>query len=219
MFLYRGKSVVKTINPIEMPKVIITKKAFLKMSSIVNHSKMEVSWLGIVEELEDSTFCIEDVYLFDQVVTAVTTEISARAIMEFAEKIIMADPINGPNNTNKIRMWGHSHVNMTVAASSVDNNQMRTFQNNGCKHFIRLICNKLGDMQIDFYDYENNFIYENIYWTTTIDNVYETEIMSELNKKVTVAPVLYGNYYGGKGQFLPKKNNAVPQNLKKEREK
>lgn len=196
MFVREGETTIKKMDYKDTPKIIISEKAALKMHSIVAYSQKEVGWLGIVEEKQDNIFYIEDVYLFEQKVTATTTEISAASIMEFAEKIISADPVGGISKVNKIRMWGHSHVNFAVEASITDDRQMDVFQRNGCKYFIRLICNKPGNMKIDFFDYQEEMIYENVLWSIFMNNEYELNIISELKTKVTeVMPIFNSKGY------------------------
>ena len=79
---------------------------------------------------------------------------------------------NGMDIWNNMRVWGHSHVNMSTSPSGQDDKQMETFLENENNFFIRIIGNKKGDFKIDIYDYEVGVLYENM----KFDVVYDEDV-------------------------------------------
>ena len=127
--------------------VFILPEARNKMELYCDLSSGEIGWLAFVERFETQGFLITDCVLLKQEVNGSTTEIDPNALLEFW------------NNTpvekhNLIKMWGHSHVNMSPTPSGQDNEQMEYFKD-GNPWFIRLITNKKREYHIDIYDYVN----------------------------------------------------------------
>lgn len=171
-----------TAKEVELPKIYFTTDVLMKMKTYVDEHDKEISWLGVVEK-EDNTYTVTDVMLFKQKVSGVTTDISEESLTEFGTKLIA----EGKTDLfNKIRLWGHSHVNMQVFASGTDNETFEQFYPH-CDYFIRLIVNKRGDITVDFVDMPNNLKFENIPWEElkTSEQVYIEELMAEFNKDYT----------------------------------
>lgn len=145
-----------------IPIVIISKVALSKMQLYVENCQNEIGWLGVVTKTNDSLFIVEDVYLFKQNVHMATTEITPEGLSEFAEDLL-SQP-DGIDIWNNIRLWGHSHVNMSTSPSKQDNDQMLTFAQGGHPWFLRIIANKKGNISIDLYDYSQGIIYKNLNW-------------------------------------------------------
>lgn len=135
-----------------VPKVLISEQAINEMYIYTKEVPDEVGWLGTVEQLEDGTYYIGKTYLFDQEVHGTTTEITPEGLSSFGEELLKQP--DGMDIWNSLKMWGHSHVNMGTTPSGQDDKQMQEFENIGHEYFIRLICNKKGELRIDFYNYE-----------------------------------------------------------------
>ena len=118
-----------------------------KMEMYCDLSEGEIGWLAYVEQFDKQGFLITDCALLKQEVHSTTTEITAEGLLEFWNN-------STPENQAKIKLWGHSHVNMSVTPSTQDNNQMDYFKD-GNPWFIRLITNKKREYYIDIYDYAN----------------------------------------------------------------
>lgn len=128
-------------------QVYVTPQARQKMEMYCDLSEGEIGWLGYVEDMGAAGFLIADVALLKQEVHATTTEITPEGLLEFWNATPAEDHC-------KIKIWGHSHVNMGVTPSSQDNEQMAYFKE-GNPWFIRLITNKKREYYIDVYDYLN----------------------------------------------------------------
>lgn len=206
-----------------VPTVGISSEALAKMSIYVDECTEEIGWLGTAYK-EGNEFYIEDVFLFDQDVHATTTEITPDGLTDFATELL-AKGDEGMEIWNNLKMWGHSHVDMAVSPSGQDDAQMVTFKEGGHDWFIRLICNKKGELKVDLYDYQTGVTYLDLKWVEVmsedeatiqdqIDELYallegleeerikkyEEGIKAEMKTKVREmkATSKYGYYRGGK---------------------
>lgn len=194
---------LKTVQP---PTVFVTPLALFKMQTYVDKCDMEIGWLGIVEKCENNTYVIMDTLLFKQEVHATTTEINEQNLMEVAEEILSRP--NGVELYNKIKMWGHSHVNMGVTPSGQDDLQIESFGANN-DYFIRIIANKKREMKVDLYDWVNGMKYLaldwNVLWTTDVGvDIIEKEMKEKVTKKQTT---YFNTGYYGKQIKQPSKNS------------
>ena len=186
----------------DIPQIIILPLALQKMEYYVKHCDTEIGWLGQVVR-QDNYYIIKDVYLFKQEVHSTTCEITPEGLAEFAEEILNQE--NGLEIYNSIRLWGHSHVNMTVSASGQDDSQMKLFKETGCDWFLRTIANKHGDMEFTLFDYKNNYIVEDVPWQMWIglDIELEDSIKKEIESKVQKKT--YTTLYHYDGEWVPGK--------------
>lgn len=149
-------------SEMSLPKIFISKKATNKMLIYIDECSKEVGWLGTVEQHKD-IYLIDDVMLFEQEVSSVTTDIDEGDLSKFASnKMEELGAEEGSNLLNSVKMWGHSHVNMGVTPSSTDDKSMEMFGESGHDFFIRLIANKKGVMKIDLFDYERGIVFYNL---------------------------------------------------------
>ena len=162
-----------------IPHVHISATALDKMQVYVNEMADEIGWLGTTRR-EGNDIYIEDVFLFRQQVHGTTTEITPEGLEEFGMEILQRP--DGMDLWNSMKMWGHSHVNMSVTPSGQDNTQMADFERIGHDYFVRLIANKKGDMRIDVYEYDKGLEFHQVPWNRyEVDNafeVYEEQISS-----------------------------------------
>lgn len=128
-------------------ELYILPEARNKMELYCDLSEGEIGWLAYVEQFDKQGFLITDCALLKQEVHATTTEITAEGLLEFWNNT----PVE---QQAKIKLWGHSHVNMSVSPSGQDDSQMEYFRD-GNPWFIRLITNKKREYHIDIYDYAN----------------------------------------------------------------
>jgi len=159
------------------PQIGINANALAKMSVYVDKCPDEIGWLGTVESIGKRRYIISDVFLFDQNVHSTTTEITPEGLSTFGEEILTRP--DGMEIWNNLKMWGHSHVNMGVFASGQDDKQMEEFESIGQPWFVRLICNKKGDMTIDFFDYEHGISYLDVPWIE-LSSPEESEIKNKI---------------------------------------
>lgn len=128
-------------------ELYILPQARNKMELYCDLSEGEIGWLAFVEQFDKQGFLITDCALLKQEVHSTTTEITAEGLLEFWNAV-------APEKHEQIKLWGHSHVNMSVNPSGQDDSQMEYFKD-GNPWFIRLITNKKREYYIDIYDYAN----------------------------------------------------------------
>ena len=161
------------------PKISININAMNKMKEYVRQSDLEIGWLGTSRRV-GNVFYIDDVFLFRQEVHATTTEITTEGLNEFAMELLYEE--NGVEIWNNMKLWGHSHVNMTTSPSGQDDKQIEVFAENAEDFFIRIIANKSGDFRIDLYDFTTGVIYEKLPYE--ISYGADTDIIESLYKKI-----------------------------------
>lgn len=161
------------------PKISININAMNKMKEYVRQSDLEIGWLGTSRRV-GNVFYIDDVFLFRQEVHSTTTEITTEGLNEFAMDLLYEE--NGVEIWNNMKVWGHSHVNMTTSPSGQDDKQIEVFAENAEDFFIRIIANKSGDFRIDLYDFTTGVIYEKLPYE--ISYGADTDIIESLYKKI-----------------------------------
>jgi hypothetical protein len=128
-------------------ELFILPEARQKMELYCDLSEGEIGWLAFVERFDKDGFLITDCALLEQEVHSTTTEITAEGLLKFWDSV-------PAERHETIKLWGHSHVNMSTSPSGQDDSQMEYFKD-GNPWFIRLITNKKREYHIDIYDYQN----------------------------------------------------------------
>lgn len=169
------KTEVKVLET-ALPHVVIMQHALDKMWTYVQECADEVGWMGSIEQ-RGNIFILKDVYLFRQEVHSTTTEINAEGLNEFGMEIL-AQP-DGMDLWNSVKLWGHSHVNMSISPSGQDNDQMQTFAGIGHDYFFRLIANKKKDLKIDMFNYAMATIYLDVPWEVVV-SIEEEEVQQQI---------------------------------------
>lgn len=179
----------------DMPRVLISRAAYNAMWHYVDIASQEVGWLGTCLR-QDKDFLIEEVFLFKQEVSSVSTEITADGLAEMAQELISSRP-DGVEVCNNLRFWGHSHVNMGTSPSGQDDSQMDVFKESGHPFFVRAILNKQGRMEFTIYLYESGVKIVDAEWQIhePADQNLRSGIEAEFKTKVSQAR--YG--YAGLG--------------------
>lgn len=203
----------KVLYENDVPEIKVMPEAMYKMRYFIDKTDKEIGWLGYVNKVSDTLYIIEDVVLLKQQVHSATTEIDPGAIAELVTELNQTE--EGKIKYNKLKMWGHSHVNMSTSASGQDDSQMDDFAND--TFFIRLIGNKRGEWNVCLYDYEHNVLWSELslgyYYEVNIDDAaLDAEIkekVSEITYKSNKVPSYWDrytndNYYKwGKDAYTP----------------
>lgn len=188
------------------PTVFYTDEAWESLWYIINKSKKEVGWLGLVDIFDDGDYLITDIYIPPQEVDAANTDIAPEAMATLAMQII-----DEGKDPSKLRYWGHSHVNMGVSPSHTDEKQVDEYLETA-DMFIRGIYNKRGESKVDVYDKNKNYIFQcvtNTVYTEPLTKQQEKEIDRLLKENVTelVPKIQAGGY--NRSNNLNKKNQRV----------
>jgi len=141
---------------IKSPRVLITPDAYKRMNLYIEIAPKEVGWLGTVKRLANGDFLIEEVFLVEQEVTGVETEMSVAGREKLVLELLAGgDP--GLDKANTLHFWGHSHVRMSTGPSGTDENTMVQFGGEGHPYYIRGIFTKLGRGEFTLYLYEQGY--------------------------------------------------------------
>lgn len=141
---------------LEEPKLFITSTAFVKMNMLIQSTSTEIGWYGIVEPHQDiNTYIITDIIVYPQTVTGATVEQDETRMFEF-EMSLTDEQVN-----NK-RFHGHSHVNMGITPSTIDETFYQEILSQVNDYFIILIKNKRNEQTVRFYDIVNGVYYSDL---------------------------------------------------------
>lgn len=166
------------------PVIYITTEAYLKMRQLVDQTKTEIGWYGVVSEVPglERTYVIEDIIVYPQTVTGATCVQDEDRMFEF--EMSLTD-----EQVNHKRFHGHSHVNMGVTPSGVDEQFYQDILSQVSDYFIITITNKNSAYTTRFYDVANNIMYSEVPILlllqdgTTLDVWYDNNI-TQLSEKV-----------------------------------
>lgn len=179
-----AKKNIKYIH--RVPKIFVRPEALQKMRIYVNKCDKEIGWFGSAVKTDFGDIVVEDVFLFKQEVSGSTNEITAEGISEFAMDLLNDKTLDGCEIYNKIRVWGHSHVNMGIYPSQQDEKQFMFFQESGQEWFVRVICNKKGDICFDYVDYISGVRIDDLEWEVMLGLPdIEAKIEEEIKSKVS----------------------------------
>ena len=150
---------------LEEPKVYITTEAYVKLRKLVDDTTTEIGWYGTVTKMPgfESVFVIDDILVYPQTVTGATCVQDDDRVFEF-ELNLSTDQVN------RKRFHGHSHVNMGVTPSGVDEQFYQDILTQVDDYFIIMITNKSGAYYTRFYDMQNNILYTGIPVQVMLDN-------------------------------------------------
>lgn len=169
-------------------------KAYIKMRALVDTFDTEVQWHGLVKRVGDkskSVFKVVDIIVPPHKVTSTTVTSNQEKFDEWIQNLT-------DDTLSKLKMHGHSHVNMNTTPSSVDNNYrsdlISTIGNptpDTDLFYIFLITNKKCEVNIEIYDIQNNALYESNDITmdvifkngSTLSNFFENEVNKQVEKE------------------------------------
>ena len=135
--------------------VWIKQEAYRKMIALVTEFSDEVGWHGTVSRSENDEYIIEDIFVYPQEVTGSTVNTNQEKYTKWLYEL-------DDETFNKIRMQGHSHVNMGVLPSNVDNKHREQILDQLEKNmfYIFMIWNKSLTIHTTIYDMSKNILYE-----------------------------------------------------------
>lgn len=148
-----------TDNTVISPTLMITADAYTKMYELVKQSPVEIQWHMLVDRnLETNTYTVTDVILFPQTNSGASTTSDQNEFAKWQMNLIQ----NLDFPLEKLRGHGHSHVNMGVYSSGIDDTYQRdliTKVEDG-DYYVFLVLNKKMDMFALIYDFHNQIMFE-----------------------------------------------------------
>lgn len=203
------------------PTIYITTEAYIKMRKLVDDTTTEIGWYGTVTKCPglDNVYVIEDILVYPQKVTGATCEQDDDKMFEF-EMSLTTEQVNHK------RFQGHSHVNMGVTPSGVDENFYQDLLTQVTDYFIIAVTNKRNEYTVRFYDIENNILYTDLSINVILDdgrelNSWYEEAKNKLKDRVvtvnTVASKTKSKYYTAKEQLeLFNKHRVSPYDFEED---
>lgn len=185
----------------EKAKLNISIKAYLKMQVLIANSQKEVGWHGVAfrEDEDNNVYRVEDIMVYPQMVDG--TNVNTDEDEYYAWNMSLEDDV-----ANNLRFHGHSHVNMSVFASSVDLQHQSEILNmmDDDMFYIFVIMNKRGEVYSKIYDLKKNLMFETSDITISVAQDYLNidEFLDSSMKLVKDLPVKVsysGCYKGGSG--------------------
>lgn len=178
---------------LEEPKIYITAEAYVKLRKLVDDTTTEIGWYGTVTKMPgfESVFVIDDILVYPQTVTGATCVQDDDRVFEF-ELNLSTDQVN------RKRFHGHSHVNMGVTPSGVDEQFYQDILTQVDDYFIVMITNKSGAYYTRFYDMQNNILYTGIPVQVMLDNGialehwYDDATQNNIKEHTYIAPIKPG---------------------------
>lgn len=136
--------------------VYLTPAAYAKTIALVTTFSREVGWHGTVSKVGEKEYLIEDIYVYPQMVSGFTTNTDQSQYTEWLYSF--QDDL-----FSKMRMQGHSHVNMQVTPSQIDLEHREKIlgQLEQDMFYIFMIWNKSLEINTLIYDLAANILYEN----------------------------------------------------------
>ena len=138
--------------------VYFTELAYRKFQALVDGFSNEVAWHGLAYRGKDESkdeYYITDILVYPQEVTGATVTTDQK---KYQDWLMSQDD----DTFNNVRMQGHSHVNMGVSPSGVDENLYESIlaQLDDKMFYIFQIWNKKGDKTCKIYDLAKNIMFD-----------------------------------------------------------
>lgn len=140
------------------PKIIFSEQAYYDMVSFYTAKitdNKEFMFIGVVDKLKNNVYHITDIKLIPQ--TA-----NSGAFCETDDDAYPAwlhETFPNVKDKLKVRLNGHSHVNMAVEPSGVDNQNIERMMQYVDDYFIQLIINRRQEIKINLWDKESGLIF------------------------------------------------------------
>lgn len=149
----------KTVNTVQRKATVyFTESAYRKFQALVKEFDKEVAWHGVAYRGKDASkdeYFITDILVYPQEVTGATVTTDQNKYQTWL--------MNHEDDVfNNIRMQGHSHVNMGVTPSGVDENLYESIlaQLDDTMFYIFMIWNKKNDKTCKIYDLAKNILFD-----------------------------------------------------------
>lgn len=184
-----------------------TETAWMKMQYLIAVFGSECAWHGVVERHgeDKSEFIVKDILVYPQQVTGATVTTDQKEYEDWMKAL-------DDDTFNALKFHGHSHVNMGVTPSSVDNEHQRGIvsQLNDSQFYIFGIFNKSGNRWLKIFDMKRNIAFEkdDIEVKILMDGSRCFDLMEDADKKITTKTVSYAGGYSYGNYGAPQASTA-----------
>lgn len=183
------------VNINRKAKIHFSGEAWVKMTALINSFSDEVAWHATAYRDDDESkdeYYIGDIFVYPQTVTGATVTTDQQRYEKWLMDL-------DDDTFNNLRMQGHSHVNMGVTPSAVDNTLYDGILDrlDDDMFYIFMIWNKKGDKTIMIYDFKKNILFDTADCEIDIAGVDINAFVSDARSKVTRRySYTYGGYAG-----------------------
>jgi len=189
------------IKQSSIPEISIKQDVYRKINAYADLCHNEISALGSVS-IVNNKILIDDVFLFEQVVSGSSTILSQEDVSKF-----MCDYIRKGKDPSKLKFWWHSHVNMETFWSGTDTNTIDHFSSDW---MISMVSNKRNEfkLRLDLFTPFRMYM-DDLPLNVDYDKSFNTIIREEINAKVKDSyslPNIVNN-------FIPGRQNTQPYRL------
>lgn len=172
---------------VNVPKIMVTRKAWSWIQAIVRVHSEEVGFRGIVREIGDNKYLIDEIFYPKQcLVSGSTCEIDPMGEAEIANKILAQDRFD---DIGRVKFWAHSHVNMSVSPSQQDEDQSIKLIRDLGSYLIRGIFNKSNEASFTFFDVASGFAFDNVDYSIVDDSNVDDKCISDISTIVSDASI------------------------------
>lgn len=165
------------------PTIKIPTDIWFKMQTLVALSDTEISWHGMVDRnIMTHTFTIYDILIFPQINTGASTTTEQDEYSKWMTSLLS----NPDFKIEDLRMHGHSHVNMAVYSSGIDDQYQKDLlaQIEDGDYYLFLILNKRHEMCVLLYDYRTQILYTKEDLVITITDSNDRDIIESCKKEM-----------------------------------
>ena len=140
---------------IGLPKLVFTPTAYLKMMSLVQQYNKELAWHGLVDrtvnEAGEIIMTVTDILVYPQLAAATTVD------SDDEKYVLWANGLDD-ETFDRVRLQGHSHVNMACFPSGTDNEYYQKLFSTVSDFYVVIIANKKHEFYVRYYDHAKNLI-------------------------------------------------------------
>lgn len=141
----------------EKPRIYIKNDIYEKMFALVTESDVEISWHLFINRDEDKYY-VYDIILFPQINGSTSTTTDQDEYAKWMTDLMQNKHIVFEN----LRGHGHSHVNMNVFSSAIDDQYQEDLLHSVIDddYYIFFILNKKREMCVLLYDFKSQTLFE-----------------------------------------------------------
>lgn len=177
-------------------KVILSRKAHLKMTYYIEEIDYEISGLGSVVKKGNDLY-VEDIFLFEQKVSAAQTTLDTGDVDKFFDEMMKRECVDEEareklfDDVGNIKLWWHSHNDMAVFWSKTDTDTQESLDldHDVDNWWLSIVGNNAGDRKAKLDIYRPHRV-----WMDDLEIVIEEDpeyfklrqtIKEEIKEKVT----------------------------------
>jgi hypothetical protein len=157
--------------------VAILPRAKQLLDMYISECPTEISGLGTVEAI-GGRLTITGVYLLEQQVTSCETVLPAIVVAKFLGELARRGV-----DVSKVRLWWHSHADITSYFSSTDTNTIESF--GSVPWWVSLVGNHAGDYQARIDVYPTDTIPVRLFTPARLVTAYDPEEVASVRREIT----------------------------------